>query len=226
MRAVDTFVDLSNTIVEGMETYPGLPTPQLGTVLSRADSRGRYAPGVEFHIGSISLCTRRPRQAAVDDAGNAGFMKARAICRQLGTLVERLLIAKSAIFSWVSRAAAAAAMVVGSGCQSKVEREGAAVVVAGDFMRSYKGRVVVAGTGKEASAQLTLINADGANGCPYARVVLSVPEGFIPGARGVPQYGCTEQQTPPQSYGGRIAGVDCSVVVLPSEKAFDLDVFC
>ncbi|MDO8362159.1 MAG: cyclase family protein [Actinomycetota bacterium] len=51
------FVDLSHTITEGMETYPGLPVPRLGTVLSREASRGRYAPGVEFHIGSIELCT-------------------------------------------------------------------------------------------------------------------------------------------------------------------------
>ena len=135
-------------------------------------------------------------------------------------------MAKSGVFSRVSRAAAAAAMVLGHGCQSKVEREGAAMVVAADFMRSYEGRVVVAGTGKEASALLTLVNADSANGCPYAHVVLSAPAGFFPGARGVPQYGCTEQQTPPQSYSGRIAGVDCRVEVLPSQKGFDLDVFC
>lgn len=54
---MSSFVDLSHTITDGMETYPGLPVPRLGTVLSRAASRGRYAPGVEFHIGSIELCT-------------------------------------------------------------------------------------------------------------------------------------------------------------------------
>lgn len=52
-----TFIDLSHTITDGMITYPGLPAPRLGTVLSREASRGRYAPGVEFHIGSIELCT-------------------------------------------------------------------------------------------------------------------------------------------------------------------------
>jgi kynurenine formamidase/predicted enzyme related to lactoylglutathione lyase len=52
-----TLVDLSHVITDGMLTYPGLPTPQLGTVLSRESSRGRYAPGVEFHIGSIEMCT-------------------------------------------------------------------------------------------------------------------------------------------------------------------------
>jgi arylformamidase len=54
---MSTFVDLSHTITDGMETYPGLPVPRMGTVLSREASRGRYAPGVEFHIGSIELCT-------------------------------------------------------------------------------------------------------------------------------------------------------------------------
>ena len=52
-----TFIDLSHDVREGMITYPGLPAPRLGSVLSRADSRGRYAEGVEFDIGLIELCT-------------------------------------------------------------------------------------------------------------------------------------------------------------------------
>ena len=52
-----TFIDLSHDIHDGMVTYPGLPAAELTTVLSREDSRGRYAPGVEFHIGSATLCT-------------------------------------------------------------------------------------------------------------------------------------------------------------------------
>ncbi len=51
-----TFVDLSHTIHDGMVTYPGLPAAVVGTVLSREDSRSRYAPGVEFHIGTATLC--------------------------------------------------------------------------------------------------------------------------------------------------------------------------
>ncbi|MEZ5216048.1 MAG: VOC family protein [Ilumatobacteraceae bacterium] len=51
------FVELSHVITEGMRTYPGLPEPVLGTVLSREESRGKYAPGVEFHIGKIEMCT-------------------------------------------------------------------------------------------------------------------------------------------------------------------------
>jgi arylformamidase len=54
---VTTFIDLSHEIHHGMVTYPGLPAAELSTVLSREESRSRYAPGVEFHIGSATLCT-------------------------------------------------------------------------------------------------------------------------------------------------------------------------
>jgi len=50
-----TFVDLSHTIEHGMTTYPGLPGPLICDFLSRKASRGRYAPGVEFHIGRIDM---------------------------------------------------------------------------------------------------------------------------------------------------------------------------
>ena len=50
-----TLVDLSHTIVHGMTTYPGLPGPVICDFLSREASRGRYGPGVEFHIGKIEM---------------------------------------------------------------------------------------------------------------------------------------------------------------------------
>jgi len=53
---VRTLIDLSHDVYDGMVTYPGLPAPRLGTVLSREASRGRYATGVEFDIGSIEMC--------------------------------------------------------------------------------------------------------------------------------------------------------------------------
>lgn len=49
------FIELGHAITDGMTTYPGLPGPVITDHLSRADSRGRYAPGVEFHIGRIDL---------------------------------------------------------------------------------------------------------------------------------------------------------------------------
>jgi kynurenine formamidase len=50
-----TLVDLSHKIFAGMETYRGLPGPEISTHLSRQESRGHYAPGTEFHIGRISM---------------------------------------------------------------------------------------------------------------------------------------------------------------------------
>src|SRR5436190_14110421 len=50
-----TFLDLSHTIEHGMTTYPGLPGPVICDFLSREASRGRYAPGVEFHIGRVEM---------------------------------------------------------------------------------------------------------------------------------------------------------------------------
>ena len=49
------FLDLSHTITHGMTTFPGLPGPVICDFLSREASRGRYAPGVEFHIGRIDM---------------------------------------------------------------------------------------------------------------------------------------------------------------------------
>lgn len=49
------FLDLSHTVADGMITYPGLPAPIICDFLSREASRGRYGPGVEFHIGKIEM---------------------------------------------------------------------------------------------------------------------------------------------------------------------------
>jgi kynurenine formamidase len=48
-------VDLSHAISAGMVTYPGLPGPEITPHLTRAESRERYAPGVEFAIDRISM---------------------------------------------------------------------------------------------------------------------------------------------------------------------------
>jgi arylformamidase len=50
-------IDLSHTIEHGMITYRGLPAPIVCDFLSREASRRRYAPGTEFQIGHISLCS-------------------------------------------------------------------------------------------------------------------------------------------------------------------------
>jgi arylformamidase len=52
-----TRIDLSHTVVDGMTTYPGLPGPVICDFLSRDESRAHYAPGTEFQIGRIDLCS-------------------------------------------------------------------------------------------------------------------------------------------------------------------------
>jgi arylformamidase len=48
-------IDLSHTIEHGMITYKGLPAPIICDHISHAQSRGSYAPGVEFQIGRIDM---------------------------------------------------------------------------------------------------------------------------------------------------------------------------
>jgi kynurenine formamidase len=48
-------VDLSHPIHDGLVTYPGLPAPEITEHLPREASVGKYAPGVTFQIGRISL---------------------------------------------------------------------------------------------------------------------------------------------------------------------------
>ena len=52
-----SLIDLSHVIVDGMATYPGLPTPVVATHLSRKASEEIYGPGTTFQIGLITLCT-------------------------------------------------------------------------------------------------------------------------------------------------------------------------
>ena len=50
-----SLIDISHVITAGMVTYPGLPGPEITPHLTRAASRGSYAPGVEFAIDRISM---------------------------------------------------------------------------------------------------------------------------------------------------------------------------
>lgn len=54
--AENSRIDLSHVVEQGMTTYPGLPTPEISAHLTREQSRSRYAPGTEFHIGMITMC--------------------------------------------------------------------------------------------------------------------------------------------------------------------------
>jgi kynurenine formamidase len=50
-----SFADLSHPIRHGEVTYPGLPAPEIRTLLSREESRTRYEEGTEFDIGAIDM---------------------------------------------------------------------------------------------------------------------------------------------------------------------------
>src|SRR5437763_639639 len=52
-----TRIDLSHVVEDGMTTYRGLPAPLICDFLSREQSREHYAPGTEFQIGSIQMCS-------------------------------------------------------------------------------------------------------------------------------------------------------------------------
>jgi arylformamidase len=52
-----TRIDLSHVVEDGMPTYPGLPGPIVCDYLSRERSRTIYAPGTEFQIGVVTLCS-------------------------------------------------------------------------------------------------------------------------------------------------------------------------
>lgn len=50
-----TFIDLSHTIHDGLETYPGLPAPSICDFWSRAETAAHYAEGTSFQIGRIDM---------------------------------------------------------------------------------------------------------------------------------------------------------------------------
>jgi arylformamidase len=52
---VRRIVDLSHRIESEMPMYPGFPPPEISDHLSREESRTRYSPGTEFHIGRINM---------------------------------------------------------------------------------------------------------------------------------------------------------------------------
>jgi arylformamidase len=49
------FVDLSHILEEGMPTYPGIPPPSFGALLTHEESRDRYANLAEFRLGTADL---------------------------------------------------------------------------------------------------------------------------------------------------------------------------
>jgi arylformamidase len=56
-RTTSNLIDLSHVVENGMVTYKGLPAPIICDYMSREESKKFYAPGTEFHIGKIEMCS-------------------------------------------------------------------------------------------------------------------------------------------------------------------------
>ena len=51
------FIDLSHSVTEGLQTYPGLPAPHIFEHLDRQAAEAFYGAGVTFTIGMITICS-------------------------------------------------------------------------------------------------------------------------------------------------------------------------
>ncbi|WP_428328081.1 cyclase family protein [Mucilaginibacter sp.] len=54
---METLIDLSHTIFDGLVTYKGLSAPIICDYLSRENSKGIYEEGTSFQIGKIEMVT-------------------------------------------------------------------------------------------------------------------------------------------------------------------------
>ncbi|MFG1999808.1 cyclase family protein [Spirillospora sp. NPDC048911] len=76
-------VDLSHVLRDGVITVPGLPGPEIGAHLSRAESASRYAPGTSFQFDRITMVSGTgtyvdsPNHRFADGADVAGLPLAR-----------------------------------------------------------------------------------------------------------------------------------------------------
>jgi kynurenine formamidase len=68
-----TYIDLSHIIYDGLVTYKGLPAAIICDFLSREESRSRYAPGTEFHIGKVEIDCPFHRYADGKDLSEVGL---------------------------------------------------------------------------------------------------------------------------------------------------------
>ncbi|MFZ4721217.1 MAG: cyclase family protein [Ilumatobacteraceae bacterium] len=51
------FVDLSHVVTDGLQTYPGMPSPTVFEHLSRDAAELVYGPGVTFQVGMVTMCS-------------------------------------------------------------------------------------------------------------------------------------------------------------------------
>jgi kynurenine formamidase len=54
---MQTIIDLSHVVTDGLQTYPGLPAPTVYEHLTRDAAEKVYGAGVTFQIGMVTMCT-------------------------------------------------------------------------------------------------------------------------------------------------------------------------
>ena len=120
------FVELSHTIVPGMQTYPGLPEPQVDVVVDYESSRERYQGQAEFYIASLHLC------------GNTGtYVDAPRHRYRDATDLASLALERLADLPIVIVDATRAGRAIGEAAFQDLQLDGRAVLVRTDFSERW-----------------------------------------------------------------------------------------
>ena len=120
------FVELSHKIVPGMQTYPGLPEPQVDAVVDYESSRERYQGQAEFDIASLHLC------------GNTGtYVDAPRHRYRDATDLASLALERLADLPIVIVDATRAGRAIGEAAFQDLQLEGRAVLVRTDFSQRW-----------------------------------------------------------------------------------------
>jgi len=123
---VPRFVELSHTIVPGMQTYPGLPEPQVDVVVDYESSRERYQGQAEFYIASLHLC------------GNTGtYVDAPRHRYRDATDLASLALERLADLPIVIVDATRAGRAIGEAAFQDLQLDGRAVLVRTDFSERW-----------------------------------------------------------------------------------------
>jgi arylformamidase len=94
-------IDLSHVISEGMDTYPGIPGPELSDFLSRETSAERFG-AIRMHIGKVCMVTNTGTYVDVpfhfyDDGEHLGQVGLERLADLTGILVDATNLSSRAV---------------------------------------------------------------------------------------------------------------------------------
>lgn len=121
-----TLIDLSHTIHDGLETYPGLPAPVICDYWRRGESAANYAEGTSFQIGRIDMV-----------ANTGTYMDAPFHRYQDGPDVAALALAQVAGLPGVLVTAPPGSRAIGPELFDGLDLGGRAVLVRTDWSRHW-----------------------------------------------------------------------------------------